>query len=53
MDISVVVYSIPAEAETAKEGVWRRGPGIKLFQAVADVTQNLTIIAEDLGIVTQ
>ncbi|MBQ2662325.1 MAG: 4-alpha-glucanotransferase [Clostridia bacterium] len=46
-------YSIPAEAETAKEGVWRRGPGIKLFQAVADVTQNLTIIAEDLGIVTQ
>ncbi|MBQ9832221.1 MAG: 4-alpha-glucanotransferase [Clostridia bacterium] len=46
-------YSIPATAKTAKEGVWRRGPGIKLFEAVMNETADLTIIAEDLGIVTQ
>lgn len=50
---TVRYYSIPANAKTAKDGIWRRGPGIKLFQAVMEDADDLTIIAEDLGIVTQ
>jgi 4-alpha-glucanotransferase len=41
-------YSIPAREETARNGVWRKGPGMELFDAVGD----RRIIAEDLGYLT-
>lgn len=45
-------YSIPIEAETAKQGEWRIGPGKKLTDAINEATGNAKIIAEDLGIIT-
>ena len=40
-------YAIPAEAETAKEGKWHRGPKAALFE---DMT-SCAIVAEDLGVI--
>lgn len=45
-------YSIPAGDETAKNGHWEKGPGIRLFQALQNALGNLDIIAEDLGYLT-
>lgn len=45
-------YSIPAGDKTAKNGVWRKGPGIKLFDRVKQLYGELPIIAEDLGFLT-
>ena len=42
-------YSIPAEAETAKEGKWIKGPGKKLTDAIEEAAGESKIIAEDLG----
>ncbi len=42
-------WSVPAEAETAKEGEWVRGPGMKLFSRVKEAYPEANIIAEDLG----
>ena len=41
-------YAIPAD-ETAKSGVWMKGPGVALFRALAEKLGQLPIIAEDLG----
>ena len=47
-------WEIPAEEETAINGVWRKGPGISLFKALeSDLGLDLPIIAEDLGIITE
>ena len=40
-------YVIPATAQTAKEGEWRDGPKMELFNAL----QDCSIVAEDLGII--
>ena len=40
-------YTVAEEAETAKEGEWREGPGAKLFADYKDKA----IVAEDLGII--
>lgn len=40
-------YAIKADAEDAKHGVWRQGPGAALFEDMTD----LPIVAEDLGYV--
>ena len=45
-------YSIPANATTAKEGKWRKGPGISLFNSLKEILSDINIIAEDLGFVT-
>lgn len=45
-------YSIPASETTAKNGVWKNGPGIALFQALKKELGELPIIAEDLGFLT-
>lgn len=46
-------WEIPGDEETAMNGVWRKGPGIDLFRAMQSALgQNLPIIAEDLGIIT-
>ena len=42
-------WAVPAESKTAKNGEWRDGPGMKLFNAFRDDFVNLPIVAEDLG----
>lgn len=44
-------WAVPFEAETAKEGQWRKGPGMDFFNKVKDVFGDAKIIAEDLGII--
>jgi 4-alpha-glucanotransferase len=52
-------WEIPADAETAVNGQWKKGPGAALFTALSnalgeqqDKKGALKIIAEDLGIIT-
>ena len=45
-------WEIPADAETAKEGKWVKGPGKKVFEAFRSGLGELPIIAEDLGEIT-
>ena len=46
-------YAIPGGAATARDGVWRQGPGIEPFHAVRAALGDLPIIAEDLGFLTE
>ncbi len=46
-------YSIPACDETAENGKWVKGPGMKLFNEVKKQLPNASIIAEDLGFLTE
>lgn len=43
-------WAIPFESETAKNGTWKKGPGMKLFNAVKNVYSKDEIVAEDLGL---
>ena len=45
-------YAIPYGETTAKNGRWRKGPGMKLFDAVEQSIGKKNIIAEDLGHIT-
>lgn len=45
-------YSIKADCNNAKEGVWREGPGKKLTDAIDSAIGDAKIIAEDLGVVS-
>ena len=45
-------YAIPANADTAKNGVWREGPGMELFRRLEETLGKLNIIVEDLGFLT-
>lgn len=45
-------YCIPTSSKTAAKGKWRKGPGMKLFDAIKDSIGALEIIAEDLGTIT-
>jgi 4-alpha-glucanotransferase len=42
-------WEIPAGATDAREGQWRKGPGLHFFRAVQKAIPNAKIIAEDLG----
>ncbi len=42
-------YAVDGKAKNAKEGVWEKGPGIALFDAVKESLGEVPIIAEDLG----
>lgn len=44
-------YSIPAKEKTARNGVWRLGPGKAFFRVVKKELPHLQIVAEDLGAV--
>ena len=45
-------WAVPYGAETAKEGQWRPGPGMRLVGVLASWFHDLSFIAEDLGYVT-
>lgn len=45
-------WEVNADEETAVNGAWRRGPGMKLFHAIHAALGDVQIIAEDLGIIT-
>jgi 4-alpha-glucanotransferase len=42
-------WEIPAGATDAREGQWRKGPGLHFFRAVQKAIPEAKIIAEDLG----
>lgn len=42
-------WEVPANSDTAKNGEWQKGPGMKLFKQVFEHFENTPIIAEDLG----
>lgn len=46
-------WAIPEDSETAINGTWLKGPGIKFFHEMESRLGSLDIIAEDLGIITQ
>ncbi len=46
-------WEIPAGDETAQNGKWVKGPGMKLFDAIHQAIPSMRIIAEDLGFLTQ
>lgn len=46
-------YAIPFGDATAKNGEWRKGPGIELFEAIEEKLGRLNIIVEDLGFLTE
>ncbi|WP_099469070.1 4-alpha-glucanotransferase [Konateibacter massiliensis] len=45
-------YSIPYGAKNAIKGEWKKGPGVKLFEALNKELGDMDIIAEDLGFLT-
>ena len=45
-------YVMPAEAPTAIQGTWLKGPGDRLFAALHQALGGLPFIAEDLGLIT-
>ena len=45
-------YAIPAEDDTARNGVWKEGPGMDLFNSLEAKLGKLPIIVEDLGFLT-
>ncbi|MCD8134235.1 MAG: 4-alpha-glucanotransferase [Clostridiales bacterium] len=45
-------FAVPYGAETAREGKWMPGPGMDLMRAIQKNVDEIEIIAEDLGIVT-
>lgn len=46
-------WSIPAEAESAKDGKWVKGPGLPFVEALKAAAGDTLIIAEDLGDITE
>ena len=42
-------YAIPAKDDTARNGEWRKGPGMDLFETLEKKLGKLNIIVEDLG----
>ncbi|MBE6796053.1 MAG: 4-alpha-glucanotransferase [Ruminococcaceae bacterium] len=46
-------WAVKGDAETAKEGRWIKGPGMKLINAIKAVAGDKLIIAEDLGDITK
>ena len=45
-------FSIPATDENAKNGVWVKGPGMSVINAIKEAAPDALIIAEDLGDIT-
>lgn len=45
-------FSIPATETTARNGVWKKGPGIHWVRAMREICKDKLMIAEDLGDIT-
>lgn len=45
-------WKIPATAETAREGTWVKAPGEEIFAQLRKTLGSVSLIAEDLGIIT-
>ena len=45
-------YAIPALDTTARNGTWKKGPGMELFKTLEEKLGKLDIIVEDLGFLT-
>ena len=45
-------WSVPAGAETAREGRWEKGPGMDLLRVLTGWFPHIAYIAEDLGLLT-
>jgi len=45
-------WSVPADAETARQGEWEPGPGDAIFDAMHESLGALPIVAENLGVIT-
>jgi len=45
-------YAIAAEEKTARNGKWKKGPGMELIRALQPICKGKRMIAEDLGIIT-
>ncbi len=45
-------FAVPAKDTTAANGHWENGPGMRLFEALKERYPDLSMIAEDLGYVT-
>ena len=45
-------WAVPAQAKTAKDGKWVKGPGMSLIKALKKASGDVQIIAEDLGDIT-
>ena len=43
-------WAVPFGSKTARNGEWKKGPGMKLFDAINKAFDNPSIIAEDLGV---
>ncbi len=46
-------FSIPEGSNTAKDGHWEKGPGMDLFNTIRYRLGNVSVIAEDLGLMTE
>lgn len=46
-------WAIPADEETAVNGVWVPAPGLELFGALEKALGPLPLVAEDLGLITK
>lgn len=42
-------WAVEGKAETAREGSWKKGPGMKLIKKFQEIADGRLIIAEDLG----
>ncbi len=45
-------FSIPAGEKTARNGVWKKGPGMSFIRAIRPICEGKLMIAEDLGDIT-
>ena len=45
-------WKVPGDARTAEHGVWVKGPGAALFDALRNALGELPIVAENLGVIT-
>jgi len=46
-------WQVPACEPTAENGVWVPGPGAAFFEAMGESVPGLSILAEDLGVITE
>lgn len=46
-------WAVPGNAETAREGEWKKGPGMELIRKIHEIQGENFVIAEDLGDITK